>query len=191
MGTRLKCYWTSQLGPDAALGRGDCGLACAASLVRTLTDAECTVDELAGMTDLAPGFRAVHITEIARVLRRKGVHTVWAGRLTPDDVRRHLDARRALILLVDYVRLPARFDATYDAGHFILVHGYDDADTFYYDDPYWPDVARGEDLQMSGHTLTDASGPSRHYYTPHQALVLTGPLLPTTGEPIPTARITS
>lgn len=176
---RLRVPYVSQLGPGAEFGTGDCGLTCVTAIARACGHPEISVDEVCRLTSLRRGFLGAHITgDVAYAARRLGIALHYAAELTAERIERELANGRPVILLVFYPLLERRFDPAYRDGHFILVHGASGG-RFYYDDPYWPDAARGEDLSMAREALVAASwATGAHFRTPGQGLLLRSHQLP-------------
>lgn len=184
-GVRLRVPYVSQLPPhDSEPEDGDCGIACATALIQALTDASATVDRVEASIGLTGPYARLGILKVQEAARKWGVPMVWRGRSGAAEWRNLLDNGRAFILLVDYKSLPRRYNATYDDGHFVLVHGYEGS-TFYYDDPFWP-VPFGEDIAISEAALLNAASTTRHFNTPRQLLTLSGNhALPRVEVPLP------
>ena len=146
---RLLVPWLSQLGQRASYAGGDCGPACLAMWLRYLGH-DVTVDDVSPRCWAWPGFSYTMPAHIINGARHWGVDLYWGRYLYLRDVLAELDAGQPVIVLVNYPALPARYDANYARGHWLLITGYTDTEIFYHD-PYWRDVSAqaGADIHIS------------------------------------------
>jgi len=135
-GVRLPVPWMSQLGPGAEFAPGDCGPACLAMWLDFL-GFDVTVDDVSAHSGLDRGFRYTTPAHLIHAARYWNVNLYWRRYLSLADLADALDAGQPCIVLVNYPSLPERYDARYQAGHWLLVTGYDTTDVIYHD-PYWP-----------------------------------------------------
>lgn len=146
---RLTVPWLSQLGPDAAYAPGDCGAAVVAMLVNFRNKTNVTVDDVSRATNKAPGYRFMSFSDVvAAALRYKIV--LQHGNAVLPIICADIDDGKPVIVLVNYQSLPlySRYDIKYNAGHFLLVVGYNERNIIYHD-PYWPDEAKGAYKEVS------------------------------------------
>lgn len=138
---RLEVPWLSQLGDKANLARGDCGTACVAMLANFKGQA-CTVDDVSRA--IGHPFQSLSFDELVSVARTFGVQLVYQHGWLVSTMLAEVEAGRPMIALVNYQSLPAlaRFQATYNAGHYIVMVGYDDQHIIYHD-PNWPTAEGG------------------------------------------------
>ncbi len=155
---RLNVPWLSQLGSTAAYARGDCGTACVAMLVNFKGTA-CTVDDMSKATGRAPGFTLLSFNELTNAALKFGTRLVYASVLKPDLIKADLDAGHPSIALVNYKSLPAvaRFDSSYNAGHYLLLVGYTGQGVIYHD-PYWPLAEGGAFRELTWAEFEKAHG---------------------------------
>ncbi len=143
MGSRiLNVPYKSQYGVDAALKRSDCGPACIAMLLgavgRTLpTHAITTASSMVGDSGLRPN----QVVDAARAL---GLTLSFEAGCTLDALKRLIDNGQPPIALIQYSKIPDRWDQSYTAGYFVVVVGYDDAThRVFINDPGYPPGAMG------------------------------------------------
>ncbi len=140
---RLNVPWVSQVGTGAQYAAGDCAMACVTMVLRAHGVAV-TVDAVSKASGLLPGFTqaawwdAVHAAAAYHLVLDHGYD------LKLDDVVAEVRAGRPVIAIVNYQSIPARLrsSATYDAGHFVVVVGLDDAPSGAHvlvHDPFWPE----------------------------------------------------
>lgn len=139
---RLNVPWLSQLGPNASYAPGDCGAACLAMLI-SFAGRRVTVDEVSKASGKSAGYTLMSFQELINAAARFDISLAHeASGLA--DICADIDAGRPVIALVNYKSLPHynRYSAAYNAGHYLLVVGYD-ADCILYHDPFWPLDSRG------------------------------------------------
>lgn len=165
----LSVPWLSQLGPDAAYSNSDCGPADVAMWLR-LVGKIVSVDDVSKATGLSAGY---HYTIPAQLIAAAGHYGLSLMRIvsaTIDQLHAEIDAGRPIIVLVHYASLPARYDANFTAGHWLLVIGYTDTEIIYHD-PYWPDT-RGQAIHCPiarfEHAMRDCGIDGN---SPNQALI--------------------
>lgn len=146
---RLSVPWLSQMGALATFAPGDCGTACVAMLCHFL-GRPATVDEVSKATLKPSGFSFLHFNELIAVAARLGLVLSYQHGLSIVEMTAAIDAHRPVIALVDYQHLPVmiRFDANYNAGHYVLMVGYDAGHVIYHD-PYWPTETGGAFRSMT------------------------------------------
>lgn len=136
---RLTMQWigqnTARTDDDYTLS--DCGAAVVAMLVRR------SVDDISIATGKPRDYKSLTFDELIKVAAMFGLRLQHAS-LTLAEICAEIDRGHAVIVLVNYMNLPAanRYDARYNGGHYLLVIGYNDVGIFYHD-PYWPDEPRG------------------------------------------------
>ncbi len=136
---RLNVPWVSQLSTSAGFAAGDCSMACVAMVLRSLGQSV-TVDQVSKASGLKPGFvqaawwDAVHAAANWHVVLEHGYN------LTLDDLIADLRLARPAIVIVNYQSIPEqkRYSKTYNAGHFVVVVGFN-ADHILVHDPFWAD----------------------------------------------------
>lgn len=144
---------TSQVTDDYS--NSDCG---PASLCMWLKyrGVNVTVDDVSRATGKPAGYTYTVFADLDRAANVYGLDlTHKLGNLTLDLIRAEIDAKRPVIVLVDYPALPKRWDAGYMASHWIVVKGHSEG-KFVYNDPYWPDRTGGENISISDSQLTKA-----------------------------------
>jgi uncharacterized protein YvpB len=151
---RIDVPWLSQLSTTAGYARGDCGTACVAMLLNW-KGRVVTVDEVSKATKQPAGFTLVSFSNLILAAIHFGLTLIYQRDMTLAQICADIDSGKPVICLVNYQSLPvlSRFDARYNAGHYVLVIGYD-ADHIIYHDPYAPTdmggahktIARGEFL---------------------------------------------
>ena len=141
---RLLVPWLGQLGDTAAYARGDCGAACVAMVVNCYRGGNgVTVDEVSLATGKPQGYTLASFQELINAAARFNValeHVAY----TLEQIRADVEAGKPVICIVNYKSLPTynRYDPAYNAGHYIVVVGYED-DCVLYHDPYWLTADRG------------------------------------------------
>lgn len=124
---KLKIDFVSQQGNAA---RNDCGAACVAML------AGVGVDDVLLVAN-RPVNEPLHMTTLFAVLRAYGLPHVHTRPLALPNLREALVQGWAVIVLVNYGRLPAELKATdYNANHYVLVVGFEPG-MFLVHDPLW------------------------------------------------------
>lgn len=136
---RLNVPWLSQLSTMAGFAAGDCSMACAAMVLRSLGQAV-TVDEVSRASGLKPGFVSAAWWDAVNAAARWHLVMEHDYNLTLDDLIAELRAARPAIVILNYQSIPEqfRYSKTYDAGHFVVMVGFN-ADHMLMHDPYWPD----------------------------------------------------
>jgi ABC-type bacteriocin/lantibiotic exporter with double-glycine peptidase domain len=124
--------------------KNDCGAAVVAMVVNCYRGGNgVTVDEVSKATGKAPGYTAASFQELINAAARFNV-TLEHVAYTLEQICADLDTGKPVIVIVNYKSLPLynRYDAAYNAGHYVVVVGYED-DCILYHDPYWKAADRG------------------------------------------------
>ena len=147
-GKALTIPYLSQFGLGASYAPGDCGAACAAMIANWRGHA-CTVDEVGKAINKPSGYLFMTISEVVAAAGKFGVVLVYQPSMLLEDFKQHINAGLPVVALVNYQSIPAtlRREANYDAGHYILVVGYDDTSIIYHD-PDWLTAEDGANKRM-------------------------------------------
>lgn len=178
--TRLSVPWLSQLGPNANFAPGDCGPACVAMIVRAMGK-DVVVNDVSRATGQAGGFTSVHVDQLRYAASRFGAKLVWSNTTSYARMESELASGHPVIALVHYPFLPRKYDANYNAGHYVVVVGIN-GDKLEYLDPYWPDEAGGRVVCLKS-DFGRAWGMAISFKTPWQVLVLQNATVPLSGAP--------
>lgn len=148
-GVRLSVPWLSQLGPSAAYAPGDCGAACVAMLINSRGEARVTVDDVSKAANKPRGYGTLSFADIINAAQKFGI-VLQHGNASLQTLCADIDSGKPVIALVNYQSLPlySRYDTQYNAGHYLLIVGYDNRNMIYHD-PYWLDVAKGAYKEIS------------------------------------------
>jgi len=138
---KLNVPWLSQLGATASYAKGDCGTACIAMLANFLGH-HCTVDDVSIITGKPRDFAVLYYNELIATALHYHFTLRYFGGATLDKFQADIEAGKPVIVLVNYKSLPDQYDKAYNAGHYIVLTGYDSSGVFYHD-PYQPDEAHG------------------------------------------------
>jgi uncharacterized protein YvpB len=102
-----------------------------------------TVDDVSKATGRPAGYTSASFQELINAAAR---FNVSLERVSPtlENICADVDNGRPVIVIVNYKSLPLynRSDPAYNAGHYILIVGYED-DCVLYHDPYWKEATRG------------------------------------------------
>lgn len=142
---RLNVPWIGQNVDSVATDdytKSDCGAAVLAMMIG-YTGRAVTVDEVSRATGRPAGYASLSFQELINAAARFNVLLTYA-QLTLDEICADVASGKPVIVVVNYKSLPAqnRYDAKYNAGHYLLVVGYD-AECITYHDPYWQTADRG------------------------------------------------
>lgn len=166
---RLTVPWLSQLGPAAAYAPGDCGAAALAMLINYRGEIAVTVDDVSRAAGKPRGYGTLSFADIIGAAHKYSI-ALLHGNASLETICGDIDAGHPVIVLVNYRTLPlySRYDAQYNAGHYLLVVGYDEREITYHD-PYWLDIAKGayktisrEDFMKAYTTIAPGNSYSAH-----------------------------
>jgi hypothetical protein len=146
---RLKVPWIGQNTdrPDDDWSKSDCGSACLAMVANYLNH-PCSVDDVSIKTGRPRNFLALDYNELIAAASRFGITLHWFGGATLDALCSDLDHNKPVIVLVNYKDLPSRYDLNYNAGHYIVIVGYDSTGVIYHD-PYFDKETQGAFKHMT------------------------------------------
>lgn len=144
----IQVPYLSQLGSTAGYAPGDCGAACLAMLINW-KGRSITVDEVSRATGQAPGYKFLSFQSMINTAKQFNLELQYSGGLPDTGFEEELNADHPVIALLNYQSIPSvlRRELNYNAGHWILVVGYDSGAVFYHD-PYWTDSATGANKRM-------------------------------------------
>jgi ABC-type bacteriocin/lantibiotic exporter with double-glycine peptidase domain len=152
-GKRLLVPWIGQNVDSVTTDdytKSDCGAACVAMLINTFRGGQgVTVDEVSKATGLQAGYKFASFQELMNAAARFNVALEHVSP-TLENIFADIDNGRPVIVIVNYKSLPLynRSDPAYNAGHYIVVVGYED-DCILYHDPYWKEATRGAYRSMT------------------------------------------
>jgi hypothetical protein len=143
-GKRLLVPWLGQLGDTAAYARGDCGAACVAMVINTYRGGNgITVDDVSKATGKQAGYTFATFQELINAGARFNMFLEHVS-YTVEQILADINSGKPVIVIVNYKSLPSydRYDPAYNAGHYIVIVGYEDGCVLYHD-PYWLAADRG------------------------------------------------
>lgn len=153
----LDVPWVSQLGANAP-GGFDCGQACVLMLLRYYMPDRHANTEVLDLTNIRSGKTTAQalVSLAARFGLTLGTLDMDPTRL--DDLRATIANGKPVILLVNYIDLgytKAHLTSGLDQGlHWIVVHGFQDDDTFVFHDPLWGENQTNANGNMGGSNIT-------------------------------------
>lgn len=124
----------------------DCGPACVAMWLAFIGKPH-TVDDISAATGLTRNYSYTLPGNLILAASKFGLALEQAFNFDLVSVKMELLNGLPCIALVHYGSLVSRYDQRYQAGHWLLITGYDDQ-FVYYHDPYWPDN-RGANISIA------------------------------------------
>ncbi|MCC6156293.1 MAG: C39 family peptidase [Candidatus Hydrogenedentes bacterium] len=116
--------------------RNDCGMACVAMAIHTLTGKRPSVDHLV-MHYIQEEYRGKYLTfsQLRPALRSFGLQSEYKRPFKTEDIQAAVEAGWPCIVLVKYPALPKHLQAiSYQGSHFVLISGYENG-AFLMNDP--------------------------------------------------------
>jgi hypothetical protein len=116
--------------------RNDCGMACVAMAIHTLTDKRPSVDHLVTHY-IAAEYRGKYLSfsQLLPALRSFGLSAEYKRPFKTDEIQAAVEAGSPCIVLVKYPALPKHLQAiSYTGSHFVLISGYENG-AFLMNDP--------------------------------------------------------
>lgn len=148
----------------------DCGPASLAMWLSYLNNPQ-TVDAVSKATGLSAGYTYTMPAHLITAAQAFNLKLTRAFNLTLESIKKQIDADKPLIVLVHYGSMLQRFSATFKAGHWLIVTGYED-EFIVYNDPLAPSDTAGKALRIDWASFDKAMADcALDGNTPRQGLV--------------------
>lgn len=149
--------------------RNDCGMACVAMAIYTLTDKRPSVDHLVTHY-IAAEYRNKYLTfsQLLPALRSFGLQAEYKRPFRTDEIRAAVENGSPCMVLVKYSALPKHLQViSYTGSHFVLISGYENG-AFLMNDPL---AAEGKWIEgIDLHTAMSGFGVGENL--PYQGMVI-------------------
>lgn len=149
--------------------RNDCGMACVAMAIHTLTDKRPSVDHLVTHY-IAAEYRGKYLSfsQLLPALRSFGLSAEYKRPFKTDEIQAAVEAGSPCMVLVKYPALPKHLQAiNYTGSHFVLISGYENG-AFLMNDPLAQEAKWIQGIDL--HTAMSGFGVGENL--PYQGMVV-------------------